>query len=121
MTISTDGFRIPVTVELDARTYRAIHVAAQRASVAARRQVSMRELIETRLAAAVTGVGRPESRAPRPKRGRGDRLSPQEVEILRSMDEDGATALEIAVAVGCSVTTVNNRRKKIHAEGESNV
>lgn len=123
MTISTDGFRIPVTLQLRAGTYRAIYVAAKRASVMAGREVTVRELIETRLDEAITGVGRPvrQQRTPRPKRGRGDRLSPQEVELLVSMDRDGATAMEIADAVGCSMTTVANHRKKIHAKGAPNV
>lgn len=123
MTISTDGFRIPVMVQLRAGTYRAMHVAAKRASAVAGREVTVRELIETRLDEAITGVGRPvrQSRAPRPKRGRGERLSPQEVELLVSMDEAGATAMEIADAVGCSMTTVTNHRKKIHTKGAPNV
>lgn len=141
MTISTDGFRIPVTVQLDARTYRAIHVAAQRASEVAEREVSMRELIETRLADAVTGVRRPapsarrEAPAPveQPRDGqlsteqrerRGGRLSAEQRDLLLTMNKAGSTALEIATAVGCHTATVAYYRNKIRTvqpEGESNV
>lgn len=126
MTISTDGFRIPVTLQLDARTYRAIHAAAQRASVAAGREVTMRELIETRLAEAVTGVGRP---ARRPKadprvEAHGNRLTAEARELIRTMHEAGATASEIAAKVGCHTATVAYYRRKMRAaqtKGASNV
>lgn len=131
MTISTDGFRIPVTVQLDARTYRAIHSAAQRASSVAKREVTIRELIELRLAEAVTGVTTP--RAPRPprepqvvrgKEPRGNRLNAEALELLTTMARAGATGSEIAKAVGCTTATVAYHRKKIRvadAKGASNV
>lgn len=124
MTISTDGFRIPVTVQLDARTYRAIHVAAQRASEAAKREVTIRELIESRLAAAVTGVRTPGSFRPpqspgviEGKKPRGNRLNAEGRARLVEMHRAGASRAEIARVLGCSWTAVAHHIKKLRADG----
>lgn len=123
MVVSTDGFRIPVTLQLDAHTFRAIHAAAKRTSESVGHEVTVRELIETRLAEAVTGVGRP-NQVHGPKQSRGNRLSPEARDRLFAMNDAGATAAEIAEAIGCHTATVAYHRNKIRAEkarGTSNV
>ena len=121
---------IPVVVHLDARTFRAIEVAAHRASVLVGREVTMRELIARRLADAVVGGPRPaspplysaEERAQMTngREGKGARLTEQGRDAIRALTKAGKSAEFIADAIGCHPRTVANFRLKLREEQQDN-
>lgn len=113
---SLGDFRIPITVHLHVHTVRAIQAAAGRASVAAGREVTVRELIEQRVEAAVVGVhipGAPRRQRPAPrKRAASNGLSTEAQHAIRVLSEEGMSAVDVAAEVGCSRQTVMNYRKR---------
>jgi len=133
MTISSGEFRIPITVHLDAHTFRAIQAAAHRASKAAGREVPMRELIERRLADAVTGAVVPGIPSRRPSRytpeqrarmtngrpGKANRLTTDGHRAIREMAAANLTHRAIADEIGCHPKAVSYYRRKLREEQQN--
>lgn len=130
---SLGDLRIPITVHLDGHTFRAIEAAAARASKTAGREVPMRELIERRLADAVTGASvpgmpsRPASRYTPEQRarmtngrpGKANRLTPEGHAAIREMAAENLTNVAIAAEIGCHPKAITYYRRKLRDEQQS--
>lgn len=108
-------YLIPVTIHLDAATFRMLEATAKRATQASSRRVTVPDLIESRLGA--TAKGDP-ARAVMPERTAAEYQSRRPLthvqqDTLRRMLADGRTGPEIAAVVGCHLKTVSYYRRNL--------
>jgi len=110
----SDG--IPVRIHLSAAELKTLE------RIAARRGVTVREVIEEHLRAGI------EHRKPKPPRTRrsipiedrpkyGNRITPDQVQLIEQLTRQGKSAAVIAEQLGCHVRTVENWRAKLDLGG----